>query len=127
MHCKLVPTICKILFLCFGFGFYSSSCRLSTYLEMENFFSLHLKEKLEAPGYQPSGRLSVQRWIIHTFDLQPRTTTNSSALGAHSARRSADWTITGHDKVRQQRSSPISSEVRNRLLRLSYSSHIQNI
>lgn len=38
MHCKLVPTICKILFLCFGFGFYSSSCRLSTYLEMENFF-----------------------------------------------------------------------------------------
>lgn len=64
---------------------------------MENFFSLHLKEKLEAPGYQPSGRLSVQRWIIHTFDLQPRTTTNSSALGAHSAWRSADWTITGHD------------------------------
>lgn len=82
--------------------------------------------KLLDISHQAGSRCSAGLFTHSTSNPEQQQTAQHSALtppGARQIGRLQVMTL----KVRQQRSSPISSEVRNRLLRLSYSSHIQNI
>lgn len=96
------------------FVFHPANC---LHIYKWKIFSVYLKDKLEAPGYQPSGSLLLYCWIIHTFDLQPRTTTKAqrSVLALPGAQKIGRlWVMTL--KVRRFGSnvhlpSPLRSEI----------------